>query len=443
MRLFSLFKKTAAPPAPATPASSGAAGFSVAEPTIAGNAETSAARLDTQALQRDIARATAMKIDAIESAMTFDIFNTPEPAWGSRPPRRPAPPAAPGATPAQPELPSTELLLDEDGPEQPVAAESAPVAEESAMLYANGQLAAAEQLLRASLPAGKGQERTLWWMLFDLYQIGRQQEQFDNLSIDYASSFETSPPDWAPPLQEQGNWSGVTPGEVFIGKLDQHIAPQLARLLELSHTSPLLRLDFSRIDSVTAPGCALLLRTLRALQARQRELIVVDAAGLAALLRAGICVGRRDDSEVPWLLLLEMLQLLGREKDFEETAMDYCVTFEVSPPSYVAPRQPAAPRPPAPARWPDRFLLPATIAGDCAALLAAIAAYGERESTLVFDCSRLNRIECGAASELLAALQKLASAGKQLELRDLNHLVAVLLRMLGYADIAKIYPHKY
>ncbi len=33
--------------------------------------------------------------------------------------------------------------------------------------------------------------------------------------------------------------------------------------------------------------------------------------------------------------------------------------------------------------------------------------------------------------------------GKKVEFRDVNHLVAALLRLLGYADLAKIYPHKY
>ena len=32
---------------------------------------------------------------------------------------------------------------------------------------------------------------------------------------------------------------------------------------------------------------------------------------------------------------------MNREKDFEETAMDYCVTFEVSPPSFEAPARTA------------------------------------------------------------------------------------------------------
>ncbi|UUZ51275.1 hypothetical protein LP420_18365 [Massilia sp. B-10] len=41
---------------------------------------------------------------------------------------------------------------------------------------------------------------TVWWMLFDLYQVMGRQDEFDNVAIDYASQFETSPPTWAPPV---------------------------------------------------------------------------------------------------------------------------------------------------------------------------------------------------------------------------------------------------
>ncbi|MFA9216387.1 MAG: hypothetical protein ACEQSK_04695, partial [Sphingomonadaceae bacterium] len=70
MGLFSMFKKAGAVrpvPQPAPEATTRAAASAEAE------------RQAVQ-LQRDLARATAMKIDAIESAMAFDIFNEPEPA---------------------------------------------------------------------------------------------------------------------------------------------------------------------------------------------------------------------------------------------------------------------------------------------------------------------------------------------------------------------------
>lgn len=74
--LFSIFKKTDAPAA-----TQPNPGDDDEAARLAANSELE--RQQQQARQREIARATAMKIDAIESAMTFDIFNEPEPAWGN------------------------------------------------------------------------------------------------------------------------------------------------------------------------------------------------------------------------------------------------------------------------------------------------------------------------------------------------------------------------
>ena len=89
MGLFSLFKKDR----PQVAALHGGD----ADSRLLANTET--LRQDAQTRQREIARATALKIDAIEAAMAFDIFNAPEPAWN--PPRRPQPlPAETGNPPA-------------------------------------------------------------------------------------------------------------------------------------------------------------------------------------------------------------------------------------------------------------------------------------------------------------------------------------------------------
>jgi ABC-type transporter Mla MlaB component len=418
---------------------------------LAADSELQRQRVNTDR-QRDIARATALKIDAIEAAMAADIFNEPEPAWQR--PRRPARPAAAAAaaTGDSNTLPlleqyTTELLGDDDTPIEAAAAESAPVVEEIAILYANGQADAAREILAASVRESGAHDRTVWWMLFDLYQILGDQEAFDDLSIDYASKFETSPPPWTPlktdaPQASGTSYTGLTPSVALSGVLDGGIAAQLAKVDTAPSRLP-LRFDFSRVNGVETAGCALLLEALRKAQGGQRELIVAAAPELASQIRATLDVGRRDEGEAPWLLYLELLRLLNREKDFEEASMDYCVTFEVSPPPFVAPSKVAnAPRQAAAAAS-DRFMLPAAIDGDLAGLLAAISGYADQYPALVFDCSRLARIEFGAAGPLLAKLKELAVDERRIEFREVNHLVAALLRLLGYADIARLFPHRY
>lgn len=257
--------------------------------------------------------------------MTSAIFDD-EPAWGSAA-RRPA-----AAAPAPvPEAAAEEL------PDAAAVPATAPAVEESAILYANGQAMAAEGLLLDSL-AGFGQhERLPWWMLFDLYQATGQETRFESIAIDYASHFETSPPAWQPllPAQAAPQLAGVAASESFGPALDGAIEARLQRLLASS--APLVRIDLGAVRSADAQGCALLLKTLQSLRKEGRELVLAGADTLMATLRPMLAVGDRACGEAPWLLLLELLLLSKREKDFEESAMDYCVTFELSPPSFETP----------------------------------------------------------------------------------------------------------
>lgn len=391
--------------------------------------------------QRAIARATAAKIDEIELEMASAIFDD-EPAWGSAA-RRPA--AVPGPAPES----SLEAGLGADDPPDAAAVPAtAPAVEESAILYANGQAGAAESLLRDSLADFGRTERLPWWMLFDLYQATGQESQFESVAIDYASHFETSPPAWQPPppSQDQPQLTGVAATESFGPVLDGAIAARLERLLAAQ--SPLVRVDVGAVRSADAGGCALLLKALQALRKEGRELVLAGADTLMATLRPMLAVGDRSAGEAPWLLLLELLLLSNREKDFEETAMDYCVTFEVSPPSFETPRH-VSTAVPAPSAG-DRFLLPPLLLADCAALLDAVDAYGEGRELLVLDCSRLARMDYACATALHGRLRVHTEQKRRVELRELNHLVAALLRLLGYTQVEgaeggaiRLYPHRY
>ena len=381
--------------------------------------------------QRAIARATAAKIDEIELEMSSAIFDD-EPAWGSTA-RRPAAAAAAEPAPGLDELPDAAAVPA-----------TAPAVEEGAILYANGQAAAAESLLRDSLADFGRIERLPWWMLFDLYQATGQESRFESIAIDYASHFETSPPAWQPPppAQDVPQLTGVAATESFGPVLDGGIAPRLQRLLA-AH-APLVRVDVGAVRSADATGCTLLLKALQTLRKEGRELVLAGADALMATLRPMLAVGDRTAGEAPWLLLLELLLLSNREKDFEESAMDYCVTFEVSPPSFETPRHvsTAAPAPVAG----DRFLLPPLALGECAALLDAIDAYAAGREILVLDCSRLARMDYACATALQGRLRVHTEQQRRVELRDLNHMVAALLRLLGYTHDEggiRLYPHRY
>lgn len=392
--------------------------------------------------QRDIARATAAKIDAIELAMTTDFFDDAEARWGGTR-RAPAAAAAAADHPGE-----TEILSLTEQPDAAAAPAAAPVVEESAILYANGQAALAEQMLRDSLRDLGRSERQPWWMLFDLVQAEGREQDFDSIAIDYASHFETSPPayvDRRPLVGAPQPGAGVAPAAHLAGMLDPDLAGRLERLS--SRTGSPLRLDFAGITGATADGCAALLAALQALRAARRGIVLAGADALLAVLRPMLAIGERDSGTAPWLLLLELLQLLDREKDFEETAMDYCVTFEVSPPSFEALPEAGSARTAGKAGMPadQRFMLPAVVGGEVKELLAAIEAYAAMDPAgpVVLDCTRLVRIDFAAATDLHACLRRLALDERRIELRELNHLVAALLGLLNYGDCARLYAYTY
>ncbi|MCG2585873.1 STAS domain-containing protein [Massilia sp. TS11] len=416
MGIFSLFKKK-----------DDEAGLGISpagEPTrLALHSEAERAR------QREIARATAMKIDAIELAMTSDLFEDAP----RRVPRQVQPPLpADPDTLVMQDFPTTLLLTDE---EMQAAVPSAPeenVAEEAALIYANGDAAAARAMLEAAIAASGRGERPLWWMLFDLYQACDDAAAFEQLSIAYAEVFETSPPPWQG-LAAATSASHAAPAGASVA-LPSHLDASLAPLLAQLDAQPTATLDASAVRAIDAAGAALLHASLR----RHPQLPLAGVAELAAILRPQLQTGVASADPAPWLLLLELLQRLDRAEEFETVAIDYCITYEVSPPQFVAPVAAAgAARPPS--LGSARFPLVGELSGSVPAFEAHLAEHGK----LIFDCSALRRLDYAAASALLARLRPLAEAGITIEFRALSHLVAGLLRLLGMGEVAGLYPHKY
>lgn len=465
MGFFSLFKKIGGQKA-AEPPDKDTSRTKREEDKARLSAATDASRPNSRA-QREIARATALKIDAIESEMEFDIFNAPEPSWRAKRPPKPEEAthieisdgrntdhvAFLETLPLITET-STEFLTDDGSAIAVLDSAATPIIEEIAILYASEQTSLVEQMLHSAIQDDSlgAAARSAWWMLFDLYQITGNEAQFENLSIDYASKFETSPPPWTADLYKASptaspSFTGLTPTVAFAGTLDATIVKQLEKVQTLAEKNQVFRLEFARVSNVTPEGCGLLLKALKTLGKSEHDLIMVGAAELAEKIHSILKIGRRDETEAPWLLLLEILQLLDREKDFEEISMDYCVTFEVSPPAFEPPKKiqvtTAAEEKVHPDISPDRFMMPPVIAGSLEKLLLDVKEYAAEYNPVLIDCSRLTRVEFSAAGQLLNGLAPLATNGKLIEFQGVNHLVAALFQVIGITSIAKIFPHKY
>jgi ABC-type transporter Mla MlaB component len=206
-----------------------------------------------------------------------------------------------------------------------------------------------------------------------------------------------------------------------------------------------LRLEFAKVTDVDPVGCGLLLRTLQKLQKSEHDLILVGTAELVAKIRSILEVGRRDETEAPWLLMLEFLRLLNQEKDFEEASMDYCITFEVSPPAFVAPKNKittAADEAGTVDVLSDSFTMPATVEGKTDQLVASISKFSHDHNPALLDCKRLTRVDFTAAGQLLSNLAPLCGSGKVIEMHNVNYLIYALFNVMGLKEILHIVPRK-
>lgn len=432
--------------------------------TVIGQVQDDEALTHSLTEKKHIARATERKIDAIEFEMSRDMGRPKTLSTknvSDEPLKRTAPnqfhsdfiPTDFQSTIAL-SLPTTELLLGHTELNVPSMAqtESVPLLEEAAILFATGQVKVAEHMLRSAIDLDNLGHATplAWFMLFDLYQIEQNQYAFESLSLDYAGKYETSPPVWRNPensdfVPESKDESAV-PSLTFPSKLDGEIIKLLQKLNGYSESSKVLKLDFGRVKSVDPVGCGLLLRAIRNLKKTKHDLILVAAQNLTEQIRSILEVGRRDETEAPWLLLMEVLQLLQLKEAFEEASIDYCVTFEVSPPAFEAPTSKvttAIAEPVAEDEASDRFMMPRSIEGSTDGLVKQISAHAKNHDMVILDCSQLDRVEFGASAQLLNGLVPISNnKSKAIQFQEVNYLVMHLFNAMGLKNVAAIFPRK-
>jgi ABC-type transporter Mla MlaB component len=416
-------------------------------------------------LARSLAMETAAKIDAIESEMARDFLRPSQQNIGAN--------TGGGAAVATQRLsatlpaPAAIASRDDDAFDAHDAlagsidaieihtSGAGSVIDETAILFANGQIEEAEANLRAAIASDDlGHARQMaWLMLFELINQRGDRVAFEQLTGDYARRFESSPPAWvdyaAPAAQRPGAAVAAPAGAAVVrlpDVVDANVVKALEQLKQLAVSHPALTLDASGVRSVDLVGAELLLRVVNAFKRASHELIVQGAEQLINPLRAAIEPGRRDASDACWMLLLEVFRLLGRQDDFDETGIQYCITFEVSPPSW----EPAPPNMKArAAAAPVAGAASAVASDDPLAWRGVIEAEGEPffgrlaalarvHKELSVDCGQLRRMAFSAASALLTLVMKLQQGGATVEFRNVNVMVGALFQLLGITAIAAV-----
>jgi ABC-type transporter Mla MlaB component len=161
-----------------------------------------------------------------------------------------------------------------------------------------------------------------------------------------------------------------------------------------------------------------------------------------------------------WKLRLDLLRLMMLQDDYELTALDFCVTYEVSPPPW---RDPVCHHLFKPQLSDDEttdfqvthihgdphadsgqerspFTLQGELLGDVAAVVADWQQFPVPEGIWVIDCSRLTRVDFSAAGGLLNWVAKTQDEGAAIEFQDVPRLVAAFFNLIGINEYARVLP---
>ena len=345
--------------------------------------------------------------------------------------------------------------------------------EEPAIVFANGDAAGAESSLKALIEKRSQDapaQLPLWLALLDLYRAAGWQEHFDDAGMDFASRFGRSAPQWFAMPQEAGRLSdtgGDSAAAAVVGFRWQApvvLGESSLKALQASkaRSAGPWTMDWSALEEVETSALLPLLATVQQWSDEKGELVFAGHERLLAVMGKHCPSGQAGVAPDWWHLRLALQRLMHLQDDFELTALDYCVTYEVSPPSWVDPvsrfaldGQSAAATQNSSVQGPDtispdvlwrerapRFALQGVIDGDALPWLAEVQAKAKLGEAVAIDCSRLVRMDFAAAGSVLNWAAEMQSLGHVLQFSQLHQLVAVFFNVVGIQEHAQVIPRR-
>ncbi len=395
---------------------------------------------------------------------------------------------------AAPHAPAAADPWADPAPSPSLADESEPVVvgpevEEVAIRFANGDAAGAEVSLLELLGEGGSHSNDLetWLTLFDLYRAAGEPDKFDGAAIAFVSRFGRSAPQFelvaspgsaAMPITPQAD-AAATPrdeAQPVHWSAPSVLGTQSVAALNASmarQTQP-WRIDWRRVKSIDPQALPLLLEVLQRWAGTPVRLRFLGAEQLLAVLAEQTPPEQRAADPQWWAVRLALLRVMSEPDEFELVALNYCVTYEMSPPAWEDPRCECAPMtesghtlpPPdndkddassaasahselplsdvmglgaADAAAPDVVRLPleGEILGDAAHALQPLS-LSARTRGIEFNCRHLQRVDFGAAGDLLNWAVQQQGQGRQVVFKHVNRLVAAFFGVIGISDAARV-----
>lgn len=275
-------------------------------------------------------------------------------------------------------------------------------------------------------------------MLLDLLQVIGDRAAFEKLGMEFAQACEKSPPAWrvADAVRTE-----VRAGRTVValqGVLTGTDAPEFASMLTAVKAKRAVTLELGRLASCDDEAATVLYEVSRLARKQGVDLVLEGAEGLVSRLEVRLHVGH-PDSPGAWLLLLELYQRLGRQEQFEEKAVDYAVTFEVSPPSWEAVKTPVARTVPAAEAAAAPIDDALYLYGDLKNYrFVELPEYLDSHPQAVIDFSHVKRMDFFSAGLLCNTLEPVRRSGREVVIRHPNHLIAELLGIVGVSQLARV-----
>lgn len=350
------------------------------------------------------------------------------------------------------------------------ALSSNPLFDQAVMDFANGDDAAAETALRDAISNTQdlGAEKELWLALFDLFRASNQIDKFEALVVDFVSRFQTSAPMADDGLPAASNVSkpapnGFRPSILFSAHVDLAQAERLRKLVLGAPAA--LELNLTEIRTIAADALPALVGALKQLNQTACTVTLQGAEHLLALCQTQAPAMQREADPQWWALRLELMRLVNQQDDFDAIALDYCVTYEISPP----PWEPSRARVELPGHEnplhtgstsvtadfqnsslnPNSVLgnggsrsaqlqLSGEITGNSSVFLAPLDQAAKKHDQLSISLRQLRRIDFSSAGALLNWAMTQHEAGKILQFTGVHRLIAGLFSILGLHEYALI-----
>lgn len=317
----------------------------------------------------------------------------------------------------------------------------------AARAFACGDDMGAElHLLLVAGQEGGEQDAEVWLTLLDLYRATGQAEAFDARALEFANRFGRSAPSWQ-------NWlsapeSGPSSQPVWCSPVQPQLTDLMPLQLLVQPGAP-LSLDWSRLTAMDEKTARALAGLCKMWAGQDLQLELRGVTRLLAYLAGKAPRGVSETDPLWWDARLATLRLLGRSQEFEAVAMDFCITYERSPPPWEAPLcrcqvrdsddLPAPDTPDVAARSETSLSeLRGQVGGDDRPWTRDWPAPEPGPLPWEIRCHQLLRMDLAAATDFLDWLRLQQQAGYRIHLLDVNRLVAALLLSMQVGEWARL-----